>query len=34
LAGSESFRAAHANAGQQRGLYPGPPQLKGFEVML
>lgn len=31
---SESFRAAHANAGQQRGLYLGPPQFEGFEVVL
>ena len=31
---SESFRAAHANAGQKRGLYLGPPQFEGFEVVL
>lgn len=31
---SESFRAAHASAGQQRGLYLGPPQFEGFEVVL
>jgi len=31
---SESFRAAHAHAGQQRGLYLGPPQFEGFEVVL
>jgi heme-degrading monooxygenase HmoA len=31
---SESFRAAHANAGQQRGLYLGPPQFEGFEAVL
>lgn len=31
---SESFRAAHANAGQQKGLYLGPPQFEGFEAVL
>jgi heme-degrading monooxygenase HmoA len=31
---SEAFRAAHANAGQQRGLYLGPPQFEGLEVVL
>lgn len=31
---SEAFRAAHASAGQQRGLYLGPPQFEGFEVVL
>jgi heme-degrading monooxygenase HmoA len=31
---SEAFRAAHAGAGQQRGLYLGPPQFEGFEVVL
>lgn len=31
---SESFRAAHANAGQQRDLYLGPPQFEGFEAVL
>jgi len=31
---SESFRAAHASAGQQRGLYLGPPQFEGFEAVL
>ncbi|HAX19915.1 MAG TPA: antibiotic biosynthesis monooxygenase [Hydrogenophaga sp.] len=31
---SESFRAAHANAGQQRDLYLGPPQFEGFDVVL
>jgi heme-degrading monooxygenase HmoA len=31
---SESFRAAHASAGQQRGLYLGPPQFEGFETVL
>ncbi len=31
---SEAFRAAHASAGQQRGLYLGPPQFEGFEAVL
>jgi heme-degrading monooxygenase HmoA len=31
---SEAFRAAHANAGQQRGLYLGPPHFEGFEAVL
>ncbi|MFT4099527.1 MAG: antibiotic biosynthesis monooxygenase [Burkholderiaceae bacterium] len=31
---SEAFRAAHAGAGQQRGLYLGHPQFEGFEVVL
>ena len=31
---SEAFRAAHARAGQQRGLYLGPPQFEGFEGVL
>lgn len=31
---SESFRAAHASAGAQRGLYLGPPQFEGFEAVL
>ena len=31
---SEAFRAAHAGAGQQRGLYLGPPQFEGFEAVL
>lgn len=31
---SDAFRAAHANAGQQRGLYLGPPQFEGFEAVL
>lgn len=31
---SEAFRAAHANAGQQRGLYLGPPQFEGFDAVL
>jgi heme-degrading monooxygenase HmoA len=31
---SEAFRAAHANAGQPRGLYLGAPHFEGFEVVL
>lgn len=31
---SEAFRKAHANAGQQRDLYLGPPQFEGFESVL
>lgn len=28
---SEAFRKAHANAGQARDIYLGPPQFEGFE---
>ncbi|MFZ5559110.1 MAG: antibiotic biosynthesis monooxygenase, partial [Pseudomonadota bacterium] len=31
---SEAFRAAHAGAGQTKGLYLGPPQFEGFEAVL
>lgn len=31
---SEAFRAAHANAGENRDLYLGPPQFEGFSVVL
>ena len=31
---SEAFRKAHANAGDSKGLYLGPPQFEGFEVVL
>jgi heme-degrading monooxygenase HmoA len=31
---SEAFRQAHAGAGQQRGIYLGPPQFEGYEVVL
>ncbi len=31
---SESFRKAHANAGGNREMYLGPPQLELFEVVL
>lgn len=30
---SEAFRQAHANAGNNKGLYLGPPQFEGFEVI-
>ncbi|MEM6827978.1 MAG: antibiotic biosynthesis monooxygenase [Pseudomonadota bacterium] len=30
---SEAFRKAHANAGDNRGLYLGPPQFEGFAVV-
>ena len=31
---SEAFRAAHANAGDNRKLYLGHPQFEGFAVVL
>jgi len=31
---SEAFRKAHANAGDHKGLYLGPPQFEGFEVVV
>jgi heme-degrading monooxygenase HmoA len=31
---SEAFRAAHASAGQSKGLYLGPPHFEGFETVL
>lgn len=31
---SEAFRMAHANAGEARDIYLGPPQFEGFEVVL
>lgn len=31
---SEAFRKAHANAGQRREMYMGPPQLECFDVVL
>lgn len=31
---SEAFRKAHAQAGDSKGLYLGPPQFEGFEVVL
>lgn len=30
---SEAFRLAHADAGQNRGLYLGHPEFEGFEVI-
>ncbi len=30
---SEAFRMAHKNAGTTKGLYCGPPQFEGFEVV-
>ncbi|MEM6475248.1 MAG: antibiotic biosynthesis monooxygenase [Pseudomonadota bacterium] len=31
---SEAFRAAHANAGDNRAVYQGHPQFEGFEVVI
>lgn len=31
---SEAFRAAHASAGETKGLYLGPPHFEGFEAVL
>lgn len=31
---SEAFRKAHANAGDSKGIYLGPPMFEGFEVVL
>lgn len=31
---SEAFRKAHAQAGDSKGIYLGPPQFEGFEVVL
>lgn len=31
---SEAFRQAHANAGESKGIYLGPPQFEGYEVVL
>ena len=31
---SEAFRMAHANAGTSKGVYLGPPQFEGYEVVL
>ena len=30
---SEAFRKAHGGAGRSAGLYLGPPQFEGFEVV-
>lgn len=31
---SEAFRMAHANAGDAKGIYLGPPRFEGFEAVL
>ncbi|HET8706695.1 MAG TPA: antibiotic biosynthesis monooxygenase [Pseudomonadales bacterium] len=31
---SEAFRAAHANAGDTKGIYLGPPKFEGFSAVL
>ena len=31
---SEAFRKAHSGGGQHKGIYLGPPQFEGFEVIL
>lgn len=31
---SEAFKKAHANAGGAKGIYLGPPNFEGFEVVL
>ncbi len=31
---SEAFRQAHANAGQSKDLYLGPPQFEGFNAVV
>lgn len=31
---SEAFRKAHADAGTAKGVYLGPPQFEGFDVVL
>lgn len=31
---SEAFRQAHANAGEVKDIYLGPPQFEGFEVVI
>jgi heme-degrading monooxygenase HmoA len=31
---SEAFRAAHRSAGEDKGMYLGPPEFEGFEVVL
>ena len=31
---SEAFRKAHANAGETKGIYLGPPQFEGFAAVL
>lgn len=31
---SEAFRKAHAQAGAAKGVYLGPPQFEGFDVVI
>ncbi len=31
---SEAFRKAHANAGESKGVYLGPPKFEGFTAVL
>ena len=31
---SEAFRKAHANAGNSKNIYLGPPQFEGFETVI
>lgn len=31
---SEAFRKAHANAGETKNIYLGPPKFEGFDVVL
>jgi len=31
---SEAFRKAHATAGGAKGIYLGPPQFEGFDVVI
>ena len=31
---SEAFRKAHAQAGDSKGIYLGPPQFEGFKAVL
>ena len=31
---SEAFRKAHANAGDSKGIYLGPPKFEGFSAVL
>ncbi|MEO0823688.1 MAG: antibiotic biosynthesis monooxygenase [Pseudomonadota bacterium] len=31
---SEAFRAAHAQAGESRDLYLGPPEFEGFDAVI
>lgn len=31
---SEAFRKAHANAGESRNIYLGPPRFEGFAVVI